>query len=304
MDFGRKIIYFSFYEDGVKVRQAGYAGILIKETYCDVQIYYRDGDRVECSEGKELRPVFVFQERNVMEGPALTCSEGVAMVSFRTSRENFLQSGKSLEELELIYLDGMEHGVCGGRVDGQELAEEAATTLTEWMETVTEYIPESGEVIWEEPDGVAEEAGRPEVAGLYGKKESKREEIRREIWTLAQCLEKLPVLKLPFDGRRRRCSRLTLEDLEHFPMEWEVLKNNHFLLHGYYEYHHLALLQLCSRYGERYALGVPGEYCYRTQYMAESFGFHEFAPLEPGKRCRGSFGYWYFYLDSQGNTVK
>lgn len=286
MDYGRKIVYFSFYEDGVKIGQAGYAGILIKETYCDVQIYYRGGDRAEYTEGKELRPVFVFQERNVMEGPTLVCSEGVAMVSFRTNRENFLQSGKSLEELELIYLDGMEHGVCGGRVDGQELAEEAATTLTEWMETVTEYIPESKEVIWKEPEPVLEE------------------EVLREIWTLPQCLEKLPALKLPFDGRRRRCSRVTLEDLEHFPMEWKVLKNNHFVLHGYYEYHHLALLQLCNRYGERYALGVPGEYCFRTQYMAESFGFHEFVPLEPGKRCRGSFGYWYFYLDSQDNTAK
>ena len=79
-------------------------------------------------------------------------------------------------------------------------------------------------------------------------------------------------------------------------VKWEFLKKNHFLLHGYYEYHHLLLGKLCGRHGERFVLGVPGEYGAREQYMAENFGFQDFSPLEQGKKRRGSFGYWYFYL--------
>ena len=295
MEYGRKIIYLSLYENRVKVRQAGHVGMIVKGQWCEVQIYYRGGTGESVPDGKELRPVFVFRGHQVAEAPGIVVSEGMAMASFRTGKDNFLQSGKSLEDLEYVYLDGISGKVCGGRVDGQELAAEAACTLTEWMDTVAEYIPESGAVCWEEAS-MQEGKKRTEPIELVFDDESGERTKPPQIWTLQQCMEYFPEMKLPFDGVRRRSCRMTLEDMEHLPKEWERLKTNHFLLHGYYNYHHLVLVHLCSRYGERYALGVPGEYCFRTQYMAESFGFMEFAPLEPGKRGRGSFGYWYYYL--------
>lgn len=203
----------------------------------------------------------------------------MAAAAVRTARRDFMQSGQRLEELETVYLDGVKEGICGGRVDGKEL-EEAAYTLTDWVET---ELPAA------EPEELPEEAQEDRMAADFGE--------GPELWTLPECLDRFPEMKLPYDGVRRKCCRICPEDLDRFPAEWQALKNNYFLLHGYYEYHHLLFAKLACRYGERYAIGVPGEFCYRNQYMAENFGCYDFAPLEPGKRRGGSFGYWYYYLE-------
>jgi len=77
--------------------------------------------------------------------------------------------------------------------------------------------------------------------------------------------------------------------------EWR-LANNNFLLHGYYNYHHLVFLDN----GKRLKLGVPGIYHEREAKAAESFGFPEFIEasetgLSLGKdECsqEAQFGYW------------
>lgn len=304
MEYGRKMVYFSFYQDGRKNGSAGYAGLFFRGESCDVQIYYRGAVTEGEEGGREIRPVYVFRDGKMIEGNVLPVSEGMAVDSFSTDRRSFLQSGKRVEELETVYITGEFSGICGGRLDGKELMEETAYTLTQWMDTVAELIPEAGEVSgtelhWQqEEDDLPAKEEKERIAGqniLEGAWETK--ELER--WTLEQCLEQFPEQKLPFDGIRRKCCRMTLEELGHLPKEWDGLKENNFLLHGYYEYHHLLLIQLCSRYGIRYALGVPGKYCYRNQYMAENFGFMDFSPLEQGRRRKGSFGYWCCYLEKR-----
>ena len=277
MEFGRSMIYFSNYTDGVKTGRAGYAGICFKGAGCRIMIYYKGGEK---EEGKKIRPVYRFRDGSRLEGEELLVSEGMASMEYESASINFLNSGKSVEHLESVYIEGTSC-LCGGRIDGQDLPMEDTYSVMDWVDTVagvvTEELEQPMEKVILEPAPV----------------------IQYETWALPEYVERLPLLRLPYDGVRRRCCRMKLEDLEHLPKEWEKLKENHFLLHGYYEYHHLLFAKLCTRYGERYAVGVPGEYCYRNQYMAESYGFMEFAPLEPGKRQRGSFGYWYFYLNKK-----
>ncbi len=275
MECGRTMIYFSTYENGAKTRPAGYAAVFIRGELCDVQLYYRG---TSCEEGGRLQPVYMFRDGSVVLGEELTLEEGMAAAAFRTTSRDFLQSGRGFNELETIYMDGVKDGICGGRPDGRELTE-AAYTLTDWVETESQPV-------------AVEEMPLEEVVTDYAEPEP-------EAWPLAQCIERFAEMKLPFDGIRRKCCRMTLEELRHLPEEWQMLKENHFLLHGYYEYHHLLLTRLSGRNGERYAIGVPGEFCYRNQYMAENFGFYDFAPLEPGKRRGGSFGYWYYYLEEK-----
>ena len=77
--------------------------------------------------------------------------------------------------------------------------------------------------------------------------------------------------------------------------EWR-LANNNFLLHGYYNYHHLILLER----GEQYMLGVPGIYHEKEAAAAGAFGFPEFIAkgrLEiklSQEECNEDqpFGYW------------
>ena len=281
MDCGRVLIYFSTYEDGRKIKSSGYAGIFIRGNNCDMQWYYRGTE----NEGEgALTPVYVFRDGTVTLGETVFLEEGMAAATIHTSKSDFMQSGRCLEELEAVYLDGVASGICGGRPDGQELTGEAAYTVTKGMEPLAEEIP----LCLEKVNEAEEEASllKEESAALP------------ETWTFAEFMERLPKMKLPPDGIRRICCRMTMEDMKHLSPEWKGLQENNFLLHGYYEYHHLLLVHLSCRYGERYAIGVPGEFCYRNQYMAENFGFYDFAPLEPGKRRGGSFGYWYYYLEA------
>lgn len=275
MEYKRQLIYFSSYENREKGTRAGYAAILIRGELCEIQIYYRGGCKPEAE--RRIQPVYLFLDGSAVEGEELPVEEGMAAGCIQTATDNFLGTGRSIRTLEAVYIEGTAYPICGGRVDGQALFGAPGSSITRWMDAVTEVM--------EEMEGLKTEAA-------VGKEECGKEEI----WSLPEYIERLPKLQLPFDGARRQCCRMTLEDMEHLPQEWEFLKNNHFLLHGYYEYHHLMLGKLCGRCGERFVLGVPGEYGAREQYMAENFGFQDFSPLEHGKRRRGSFGYWYFYL--------
>lgn len=287
MECGRRMIYFSTYENGVKTRRSGYAGVFIRGNECEVQLFYQSKEEPAAY---EICPVYMFRDGTVKQGAMVSVTEGIAATAVYTNQKNFMESGRCLEELEVIYLDGVPEGICGGRLDGQELTGEAAYTLTDWMDTVAEVIPIC--------KGETEET--EETKQLYREEKLSVKEKKAELWTLTECMERFPEMKLPYDGVRRRCFRMTMEDLEHLGDAWATLRENHFLLHGYYEYHHMLLVQLCCRQGEKFAIGVPGEFCYRNQYMAENFGFYDFAPLEPGKRRGGSFGYWYRYLSGNG----
>lgn len=273
MEYNRRMIYFSVYENGERKRRAGYMGLYCKGNCCNVQIYYREPSQ-EKEVGQKIYPIYLFQDGSIVDGVALSVVEGMATECFETDIHNFLSSGKKIKDLNAVYIEGVLDGICGGRLDGQELLEENTYSIKKWINTVTEVVEEK------HIEAVSEVLP-----------------VRKETWSLIECMERLPEIKLPFDGIRRKCCRMTLDDMEHLPKEWIFLKNNHFLLHGFYEYHHLLLAKLCNRHGERYALGVPGQFGYRDQYMAENFGFQDFSPLEQGKKCRGSFGYWYFYLE-------
>ena len=268
--FWRQVIYLSGYDNQEKGKSVGYVSVVIRNELCEVQIYYRGWTRDK--DRNRIQPIFLFSDGSAVEGEEFFVREGMLAEEFETATENFLNTGRNIRKLEVIYLDGTEYEICGGRPDGQALFEFDRYSVTKWMDTVTKVMAEQ----------------ETEVA-----KERKK---LQETWSLPEYMERLPELKLPFDGVRRKCCRMTLKDLERMPKEWDFLKENHFLLHGYYEYQHLLLGQLCARHGERFVIGVPGEYDMREQYMAESFGFQDFSPIEQGKKRRGSFGYWYYYL--------
>lgn len=99
-------------------------------------------------------------------------------------------------------------------------------------------------------------------------------------------------------GRRHACRvrKIQRKDLAQLPRcEWK-LSNNSFLLHGYYNYRHLVLIEE----EDIWKLGVPGIYHEKEANAAGAFGFGEFIP---GKELEGitiseewddqdNFGYW------------
>ena len=77
--------------------------------------------------------------------------------------------------------------------------------------------------------------------------------------------------------------------------DWN-LSNNQFLLHGYYNYRHLGLVEN----EEGWKLGVPGIWHEQEERSARIFGFGEFLPIEETeislqpeeKNDEEPFGYW------------
>ncbi len=97
-------------------------------------------------------------------------------------------------------------------------------------------------------------------------------------------------------GRACRVRQIQRKDLAQLPRcEWK-LSNNSFLLHGYYNYRHLALIEE----GDIWKLGVPGVYHEKEANAAGAFGFGEFIPVrELGDNTvpeewddQENFGYW------------
>ena len=97
-------------------------------------------------------------------------------------------------------------------------------------------------------------------------------------------------------GTRFCCTKIQRNDMARLPRcEWKWA-NNSFLLHGYYNYHHLALINE----GEKFWLGVPGIYHPQEAKAASTFGFTEFIPYDDirmdltddEKSNQEQFGYW------------
>lgn len=124
-----------------------------------------------------------------------------------------------------------------------------------------------------EQEEACKKAGEKEV-----RKENKEEKEAEEAMTELHC---------------RKIGRNDLGELAR--QEWR-LANNSFLLHGYYNYHHLLLIEK----GDRCVLGVPGIYHRRERQAAECFGFTEFREAEKlpvtlsatERNDYERFGYW------------
>ena len=98
------------------------------------------------------------------------------------------------------------------------------------------------------------------------------------------------------EDSRRQIMKIQRGEISILPRcEWK-LANNNFLLHGYYNYRHLVLIDE----GNQLKLGVPGIYHEREARAAATFGFPEFiaeadvnVTLESQERNENQqFGYW------------
>ena len=117
-----------------------------------------------------------------------------------------------------------------------------------------------------------------------------------------------PVSPSPKSAGERVCSaaetalhtihyeKIQRQDLSRLPRrEWRIA-NNSFLLHGFYNYHHLLYIED----GEQVWIGVPGIFHEKEKAAANAFGFSEFRRLTDielelsveEKNTYEDFGYW------------
>ena len=123
---------------------------------------------------------------------------------------------------------------------------------------------------------------------------------KKEQETVEESSEKKDLKKddrdIDLQNSRRQIMKIQRGEISILPRcEWK-LANNNFLLHGYYNYRPLVLIDE----GNQLKLGVPGIYHEREARAAATFGFPEFiaeadvnVTLEPQERNENQqFGYW------------
>lgn len=96
--------------------------------------------------------------------------------------------------------------------------------------------------------------------------------------------------------QNRTYEKIQRQDLSRLPRKDWKLANNHFLLHGFYNYHHLLYITE----DDHIWIGVPGIYHEKEEVAAKAFGFPQFHRLTDAELELSfeetdtveDFGYW------------
>lgn len=311
----RFICYLYEYQEGRRIRNIGFCKVESSEDGCTVSIH---GKGWGMNSPKKLS-LYLFWREN---GKCLGVYQGELgnvspALNYRLSyTEEDVGSKARYDRVEGIILCG-ENGPRYAAVWTDEAVDISRMESAGKEEMPEEEKPEEPEELEPEGKEVPDERTEP---GKMPEQEEMREEpagvsydVREILPEESRELEEKEPEPFYFDEEeedskpeiaeqecqttcRFRCTKIQRQDLSRLiRREWQ-LANNSFLLHGYYNYHHLAFLQE----GENLYLGVPGVYSEKERRAAQAFGFPGFVNYEEEmldlpegeKEDRADFGYW------------
>ena len=299
------IRYLYEYENGNRTRNVGFIKLEKRVDKCAIQIH---GKNLDFGQEKKLG-VFVFytQGEECIGIPQGVIEDVAPVINYILKFDPQDAGGKEVfEELAGLILQNNS-----GKTYAAMWKEEAADIqhmVTEhrevqgWREDTEE---ENEEEISEE---MAEDAleDRQELKDMRGNAETALElttEETKERESLIEHVEKLveqqeftEEVEAYIPPKTRTYEKIQRQDLARLPRTQWHLANNSFLLHGFYNYHHLVYIEE----GENRWIGVPGIYHEKERAAARAFGFPQFhrvmdADLELSveeKNTFDDFGYW------------
>ncbi len=128
----------------------------------------------------------------------------------------------------------------------------------------------------------------------------KKENIRQSVKSIVTKSERLLAFRTeynPFEnGRVSRCVRIGVGDINTLAEEEPGLKENSFLMHGFYRYKHLLLAKKENSGRTLFLILVPGLKTDKEQRLADMYGFHDFVTLDGCRARQGVFGYFVWKL--------
>ncbi len=270
--------YLYVYQNGKRVRNVGFVKYEEADGRAILQIYGKGFP----PQADEMYELFVFY---VEEGQCIGVSMGTLkstspVFSYRLEYDEKDMGGKDffdkVEGVILVYGQEMPKGFyaaqwCEQFRDIEHMRRKEEVLLEE---VAVEEVPAEEEIVIEDADLGEESAKELSVEEKEAICALEQEHVR----------EKDVIFKI------------TRQDMAKLPRcEWK-LANNHFLLHGYYNYHHLVSFEkegICW-------LGVPGIFHPKEQKVAKAFGFEQFMRPDEGeieltaeqREDNEEFGYW------------
>ncbi len=265
-EYRRFVAYVYEYRKGKKEENCGFVKVESWGERCTMELHLQCPGILAGTECKSY--AFVRAEkkmRGILLDSCKTEANGVRHIMETSSRDIGGQR-VALEEL-------------GGMVFLTELG---AFFGTEWDDI--EIIPELFEEFSEEDSPEEEQEELP---------------AEEENVTATEVQQERPMPGEPYtpfeDGDFFNCRKIKPGDLPCFSGKNCPLRQNRFLLYGYYNFGHLLL---CTKENGQQILGVPGIYDQQERFMANMFGFPFFRKSReiqvPGRQG----GYWYRLINS------
>ncbi len=253
-------------------------------------------------EEKETAPESLMQRREKETAPETFMQNGekeVVSESFmqrgeeETAPETFIQRREKETAPESFMQSGEKEAVLESFMQREEKGTNPETyTQRREKETIQGAVSQSSRRSGTETEenytrqrmGEGQEVSR---AGNISKKNGRTVKLLEEKWL--QLSQIYPHIR-PFRDERDYLS-IGPSDFVIFSEESYRAVNNSFLLHGYYNYHHLILTRMERRGEILYYAGVPGNYYDREKQVAVMFGFESFECAEEPAQ-QGDFGYY------------
>lgn len=285
----RWIRYLYEYDQGKKLRNVGFVKVEQGEGECAVHIHGK-GLHMQ---GENRLNLYLFYEENeecigIWQGTAENVDPAINYRLYYTKEdtgktENF----EKIRGIVLLSEAGRRYAAVWddqpAHVETMRICQEEPQQ-TEAV--VQEEEPEQAEPARQETELEPEESARQEM-------EPEQEEIgEREIEPEQEDVVEREIEPEQEENLSRiHCVKIQRRDLARLPRcEWK-LANNSFLLHGCYNYRHLAFLE----YKDQLWLGVPGVYHPQEARAAEAMGFPEFIyrkDTDASSEEEEEFGYW------------
>lgn len=326
----RFICYLYEYQDGKRIRNMGFSKVETEEAGCTVSVH---GKGWGMNSPQSLSLYLFYRENGHCYGiyqgeltgisPALNCRlvyntedtggqerfdriEGIILCQDQVPRYAAVWTDAAVD---ISTMETAPENTGNQEKKEEEEPEEAAEPEKE--SELAEPIKAAGSAELEEPAESAERTEAVETAeladffepaGASGKTETQWKKEEEPSGRIVEARELYADKKEELSGqefvetRQLRCTKIKRQDISRLVRrEWH-LANNSFLLHGYYNYHHLAFIEE----DEELYLGVPGICCEREQRAAQAFGFPGFIRFEDDmmtlldaeKEEDPAFGYW------------
>lgn len=283
--------YLYEYRDGKRVQNMGFIRVELREQKAFLQIYGK-GFLTETNQKFDIY-VFYLEKGKCIGISMGTIQNNAPVFAYRLEYDTKDVGGKErFDEIGGIIIKGNSEkrerwyaaDWCDQPVDIEQMI------LQNEYESVRMVQPEVEMEETEAPQEIAEAQETEESLEMEEEQETEELPEVEEEPVEVHAAEKVESRK------RDTVFKITRKELVRLPRcEWK-LANNQFLLHGYYNYHHLVSFE---KEGACW-LGVPGIFHPDEQRVALSFGFDQFMRPDEGeielseeqREEDDEFGYW------------
>ena len=292
MFYDRQVRYFDDMVNGEKRGNGGFVKIEVRDRICNITLCVKGLGKEDCREVS----VYLEASDRMSRLCILGLQGGCGTKQFvGLNAENIGDTGiaySQLQAIKILLSTEREFYAFFAKKGGQASCEGSELIASQLQVTRETNVPTSIEETLIVEKVVAKEAiveetveGEAEIQTSLDKKAMPLKETKwKQLWEIYPRIS-------PFQDGRKYLS-VGPGDFVILPEKYFAMVNNSFLLHGYYNYHHLVLKRMEAQGQIKYYIGVPGNYYDREKQVAVMFGFEGFEGMqEPAKT--GDFGYYF-----------